>query len=185
MLTPIGRDIDICLKCLNWSMDNKKASGIWTDQTRNQICTQSLPNMRPPPRGKKCWKERARSPGFTTEGQKYKLSLILTTKYGNDKSLGYSSTARKQWHIGLHHSYMDTLLTDKWMLRVPALDSQDLFVLLAHALGMTLGHISVTIWQLLYLSQSPVREQRTRNALRIGATEIPLVDGKVPTFLLL
>lgn len=52
MLTPIGRDIDICLKCLNWSMDNKKASGIWTDQTRNQICTQSLPNMRPS-KGKK------------------------------------------------------------------------------------------------------------------------------------
>lgn len=33
-------------------MDNKKASGIWTDQTRNQICTQSLPNMRPS-KGKK------------------------------------------------------------------------------------------------------------------------------------
>lgn len=36
---------------------------------------------------------------------------------------------------------MDNLLTETWMLKIPALDSQDLFVLLTHALDMTLGHI--------------------------------------------
>lgn len=154
MLTPMGRNVDVCLKPLNWGRGDKKASGVWTDQTRNQICTQSLPNMPGrPTRGKKSWKETARSSGDTSEGQKYKLSLIPTTKYGSDTSLGCSSTARKWRHMGLHHSYMDTLLTEKWMLRIPTLDLKDLFALLINALGMTLGHIPLTTRWLLYLSQ--------------------------------
>lgn len=159
MLTPIERDVDIYIKPLNWGMDNKKASGVWTDQIRNQICTQFLPNIPGrPTRRKKHWKKRTRSSGDTIEDQKYNLRLIPTTKYGNDTSLGYSSTARKWRLIGLHHSYMDTLLTEKWSVRIAALDSQDLFVLLIHALGMTLGHIPLTIWWLLYLPQPPMWE---------------------------
>lgn len=96
ILTPIGRDVDICLKALNWGRGDKKPSGVWIDQTRNQTCTQSLPNVPGrPTREKKNWKETARSSGDTSEGQKYKLSLIPATKYGNDKCLGCSSTARK------------------------------------------------------------------------------------------
>lgn len=38
MLTPIGRNVYICLKPLKWARGDKKASQVWTDQTRNQIC---------------------------------------------------------------------------------------------------------------------------------------------------
>lgn len=115
-----------------WSLD-------WPDQ-ESILHPAHIKCTRETHKGKKSWKERARSSGDTSEGQKYKLSLIITTKYGNETSLGCSSTARKWRHIGLHHSYMDTLLTEKWMLRIPALDSRDLFVLLTHALGMTSAH---------------------------------------------
>lgn len=131
-----------------WSLD-------WPDQESN-LHPVSTKCARETHKGKKNWKETARSSGDTSEGQKYKLSLIPATKYGNDTCLGCSSTARKWWHMGLHHSYMDILLKEKWMLRTPALDSQDLVVLLTHALGMTLGHIPLTIRWLLYLSQPPM-----------------------------
>lgn len=66
MLAPIGKDLDTCLKPLNWCRGFKKASGVWADQSKN-------PDLHPistkrATRGRKSLEKTAGSSGGTSEG---------------------------------------------------------------------------------------------------------------------
>lgn len=82
VLAPIGTDSDTRLKPLNWGQGLQK--GLESGLTRRgiQTCTQSLQNV---PgrltRRRKSLKKTAGLSGDTSESQKCKLGLILTTRH--------------------------------------------------------------------------------------------------------
>lgn len=144
MLTPTGRDLDTCLKPLSWGRGYKKDSGVLADQTKYpNLHPVSTKRARETKGEEKAWRK-----------QQDRLETLQKAKSASwvwfwpwDVAITPPRHAAAQEFGDTWGSITPTWTPcvqagGRWMLMSPTLESQGLFILLTHALDMTLGYIS-------------------------------------------
>lgn len=186
MLAPTGRDLDTCLKPLNWGRGYKKASGVWADQTRN-------PDLHPV--ATKCARKTHKGKKKSEEN-----SRIIWRHFRRPKMQARFDPNHKTWQLHLsgmqQHSQELMIPGASPLPRGPPAYTLGASGCWRHQPWTHKIHVQF-FWLMLWTSpwatfplqhgdssicpSLPHDSGGPGDALRHGgATEVPFVDGKVP-----